>query len=87
MTIAIISHEVNNFAAWKKQFDTDSDRRHLYDFREIIVGTKSDNPKKVFIVAITDPITFGKMMDDPELKFKMQENGVVSVPEVTFINT
>jgi hypothetical protein len=87
MTIAVISHDVDNFAAWKKFYDADSARRDKAGFRELIVGTRSDNPNKAYIIGIIDPISLDKLMNDPELKEKMKEAGVRGVPEIFYINT
>jgi len=87
MAIIILNHDVKDFAAWKPYYDGDSSRRINAGFKEIAVGTKSDDPNKVFMIWEGDPAPLGDMLKDPELKAKMDEAGVVSPPEITVINT
>jgi hypothetical protein len=87
MATIILSHEVKDFAAWKPYYQADSPRRTKFGLVEIAVGTKSDNPNKVYMVWKGDPLALEKMMQDPELAEVMKKAGVVSAPEVTVINT
>ena len=87
MAIIILNHDVKDFASWKPHYDADSDRRINAGIKELAVGTKSDNPNKVFIIWEGDLAPLEKMLNDPELKEKMDEAGVISPPEITVINT
>ena len=87
MAIIILSHDVKNFASWKPIYDADVERRNSVGFKELAVGTKSDNPQKVYMIWEGDPAPLEKMMKDPDLKAKMEKAGVISVPEVIVINT
>ena len=62
-------------------------RRDNAGFKELAVGTQSDNPNKVYIIWEGDPVIMDQMMQDPDLEAKMKEAGVTSKPEVIVINT
>lgn len=87
MAIIILNHDVKDFATWKPYYDADSGRRASAGLKEIAVGTKSDNPNKVYIIWEGDPAKLENMVDDPDLKKVMDEAGVISRPEYFAINT
>ena len=87
MAIIILNHDVKDFASWKQHYDADADRRIKAGFKEVAVGTKSDNPNTAYIIWEGDPAPLEKMLTDPELKEKMEEAGVISPPEFTIVNT
>jgi hypothetical protein len=87
MAIIILNHDVKDFASWKHLYDADVDRRINAGFKELAVGTKSDNPNTVYMIWEGDPAILDKMMSDPGLKEKMDEAGVISPPEFTIVNT
>ena len=87
MATIILSHDVENFDSWKPYYEADSSRREEAGFKELAVGTQSDDPKKVFMIWQGDPVKVEKMLQDPELAELMKEAGVTSVPEVTIINS
>ena len=87
MSTIILSHDVKDFTSWKPHYDGDSARREKAGFKEIAVGTQSNNPNKVFIIWEADPDAVEQMLQDPELKEKMETAGVTSPPDITIINT
>jgi hypothetical protein len=87
MAVIIMSHDVKDFASWKPIYDADADRRINAGFKELAVGTQADNPKKVIMIWEGDPSPLDQMLQDPELKEKMEEAGVIGKPEFTVINT
>jgi len=87
MSTIILSHDVKDFASWKPHYDADSARRQNLGFKELAVGTQANNPKKVFVIWEADPDAVEQMLQDPELKEKMEAAGVISPPEVTIINS
>ena len=87
MATIILSHDVKDFASWKPHYDADAPRRTKAGFKEIAVGTKSNDPKKVIVIWEADPAAVENMLKDPELKAKMEAAGVISAPEVTIVNT
>lgn len=87
MATIIMSHDVADYATWKPFYDADSSRREEAGFKELAVGASSDDPNKVFIIWDGDKAIMDQMLQDPELKSKMEEAGVTSAPEVTIINS
>ena len=87
MATIIMSHDVEDYATWKPIYDADVARRDQAGFKELAVGTQSDNPNKVYIIWEGDTAIMDQMMQDPDLEAKMKEAGVTSAPEVTIINT
>ena len=87
MATIILSHDVKDYASWKPHYDADAARRQNAGFKEIAVGTKSDDPKKVILIWEGDPTVLEGMLKDPELKERMEAAGVISPPEVTIVNT
>ena len=87
MAIIILNHEVKDFATWKPHYDGDSQRRKQAGFKEVAVGTHSDNPKMVYMIWEGDPAAVKTMLADPELAAKMKTAGVVSAREVVVVNT
>ena len=87
MSTIILSHDVKDFASWKPHYEGDAARRRNAGFKEIAVGTHSENPNKVYIIWEGDPGALDNMLKDPELKEKMDAAGVISAPEVTIINS
>jgi hypothetical protein len=87
MAIIIMNHDVKDFNSWKPVYDADAPRRINAGFKELVVGTKSDNPNSVYMIWEGDPSAIDQMLEDPELKEKMEEAGVISPPEFTVINT
>jgi hypothetical protein len=87
MATFILSHYVKDFASWKPIYDGDAERRTSAGFTELAVGTQEGDPKKVIMIWQGDSIDAAKkMMQDPELKKKMEIAGVVSPPEMVIIN-
>lgn len=87
MATIILSHDVKGFASWKPHYDSDAARRENVGLKEIAVGTKSDDPNKVYMIWEGSPEGLDKMLHDPGLKEKMELAGVISPPEITIINT
>jgi hypothetical protein len=87
MAVIVLSHDVEDFTKWKPHYDADVARRTNAGFKELAIGTKSDDPHKVFMIWEGDPKILESMLNDADLEKLMKEAGVVSKPEVTVINT
>ncbi len=86
MATLIVNHRVKDYATWKPLYDQDSARRAGAGMREIAVGEKAGDPGNVYLVwHVEDPAGIQAMMQDPELKARMAEGGVISEPEVIMI--
>ena len=82
-----LNHKVKDFEVWKRLYDSDSSRREAAGLKEIKVSTNMNDSNHVFLIWETDDLTtFNKMLNDPDLKVKMEEGGVVSAPEVTILS-
>jgi hypothetical protein len=87
MAVIILSHDVNDFEAWKPHYYADAGRRESLGLRDLAVGNAADNPNKVYIIWEGDPVKVDQMLNDPELPELMKNAGVLSAPEVTVVNT
>jgi hypothetical protein len=87
MATIILSHDVKDFKTWKPIYIADAARRINAGLVELAVGTKSDNPNKVFMIWKGDPAVVEKMLSDPDLAEVMKTAGVVSKPEVVIVNS
>ena len=87
MATIILSHDVKDVSVWKPIYVADAPRRAKAGLVELAVGTKSDNPNKVFMVWKGDPLAVDKMLHDPDLAEVMKAAGVISAPELTVINS
>lgn len=87
MATIILSHDVKDFEVWKPVYIADAPRRKAAGLKEVAVGTKAGNPNKVFMIWEGDPGAVEKMLHDPSLEEVMKNAGVVSMPELTVVNT
>jgi hypothetical protein len=87
MATIILSHDVKDYAVWKPYFVGDKARRIQAGLEDIAFGTKSDDPKKVFMIFKGDPGIMEKMMNDPGLAEIMKKSGVISQPEVIILKS
>ncbi len=80
-----IQHEVSDYAAWRTIFDDDESRRTEAGLELRGLATDPDNANLVFMVFSTDDLEGVKsMLNDPDLKAKMEEAGVISEAIVTY---
>jgi hypothetical protein len=87
MATVILSHRVKDYAKWRPVFDADNGRREIAGMRNVRVYRAQDDPNNIYIQAdVDDPSILSKMLDDPELRQKMEEGGVVSQPTALFLN-
>ncbi len=87
MVKVIVTHEVKDFAAWKKIFDEDALNRDTADMKVHGVYTAVDNPNKVTIVGeFPNPEAVKGFMDNPALQAAMEKGGVIGMPDVKVLN-
>ncbi len=83
----IVSHDVKDFATWKKAFDTDNELRKGMGLETQAVYTNVDKPNEVTIVFQAPSVEVVKnLMGNPKLKEKQQNAGVISAPVVKLLN-
>jgi hypothetical protein len=87
MATVILSHRVKDYAKWRPVFDSDSERRTRVGLKNVQVFRAQDDPNNIYIQAeVDDPSAWGKMANDPELRQKMEEGGVISQPTALVLN-
>jgi hypothetical protein len=83
MVTVIGSHQVKDFAAWKKAFDSEEPKRYKVGLRLLGVYTKKENPNDVtFIFETTKPELIDKVLKHPTFQENMKKAGVVGSPEI-----
>lgn len=86
MATVIVNHRVKDYDSWKVGFDSDEERRAGAGINLMSVGQKAGDAGNVYIVFdVKDPSILGPFMANPELQAKMQELGVISVPEAIVV--
>ncbi|MCH8331543.1 MAG: hypothetical protein IH946_09225 [Bacteroidetes bacterium] len=77
MAKIIATHKVKDFSTWKPLYDGDEERRSGAGIRTISVKQGTNDPNMVYMYWETDnPDKVTEMMQDPDLKAKMEEAGV-----------
>jgi len=87
MINVIFTHNVKDFSVWKKLFDADEPRRAAAGLKTTGVYTSVDNPNQATVTVDFPSIEVVQgFLEDPELKVKMEEAGVLSMPEIKILN-
>ena len=87
MVHALISQSVRNLADWKKRFDEHEPFRNASGVRILNVFTQADAPNRVLLLGEADsPEKFRDFLKSDNVVKNMQAAGVVSEPQVTFLN-
>ena len=85
MSIAILTHSVADFDAWKAGFDAAEVPRENSGAINYRVFRNLDDPCLVTIQAdLTDRAQFEAFSASPELKEAMEKAGVTSPPQISF---
>jgi len=83
----IVKHKVADFANWKKVFDSMHDIRFSYGWTGHEVLRDANDPQTVIIVNHAKTLDGIKAYGtSSELKEGMQNAGVLTAPEITFLN-
>ena len=87
MVTTILTHEVKNFSEWKKGFDADESSRQQAGVKTNGIYTSVDNPNQVTVILEfpSEDVVKG-FMGDPDLKVKMEQAGVLGMPETKILN-
>lgn len=84
--IAIVTHEVADFATWKVGFDAHNPVREAHGIRVIDLLTDAQNPNMVTgLMEVTDLDSFNTLFNSAELREAMTKGGVISAPEVRIL--
>jgi hypothetical protein len=84
---AIISHEVKDYAPWRKVFDADEPNRKGAGMKVWGVYADVKNPNMVTIIATFPSVAaMEAFVSSPKLKEAMDKGGVLGKPDVKVLN-
>ena len=87
MASMLIQHQVKDYAAWKKVFDSALDMRTSNGELSAQVYRDASDPNKVTTINKWNSLVNAqKFAHSPELKTAMEKAGVVGAPNVSFLN-
>jgi quinol monooxygenase YgiN len=87
MASMMVQHQVKDFAAWKKVFDSAIDMRKSSGELSAQVYRDSTDPNKITTINKWDSLANAqKFAHSPDLKAAMEKAGVVGAPIVSFLN-
>lgn len=87
MASMLIQHQVKDYAAWKKVFDSNIDLRTSNGELSAQVYRDASDPNKVTTINKWNSLANAqKFAHSPELKAAMEKAGVVGAPNVSFLN-
>jgi quinol monooxygenase YgiN len=87
MASLLIQHQVKDYAAWKKVFDSAIDLRKSNGELSAQVYRDTSDPNKITTINKWNTIANAqKFAHSPELKAAMEKAGVVGAPIVSFLN-
>jgi quinol monooxygenase YgiN len=87
MASMMVQHQVKDFAAWKKVFDSAIDMRKSSGELSAQVYRDSTDPNKITTINKWNTLANAqKFAHSPELKAAMEKAGVVGAPIVSFLN-
>lgn len=81
-----VTHEVKNFADWKKGFDADETNRSAMGVKITGVFTAHDNENLVTVTSEVPSVEAAQgFINNPMLKENMEKAGVVSAPQISIV--
>jgi quinol monooxygenase YgiN len=87
MASMLITHQVEDFAAWKKVFDSHAGLRTANGEISTQIFRDASDPNKLTILNKWNSLANAqKFAHSPELKAAMAQAGVVGQPSVAFLN-
>ena len=87
MASMLIQHQVKDYAAWKKVFDSALEMRTSNGEISAQVYRDASDPNKVTTINKWNSLANAqKFAHSPELKAAMEKAGVVGAPNVSFLN-
>jgi hypothetical protein len=87
MVTLIVTHEVKNFADWKKAFEADGANRANAGFSLVGLYTAIDNGNMVTLIFTCPSMeVVNAMMGNPDFQETMKNAGVISKPDVKLLN-
>jgi quinol monooxygenase YgiN len=87
MASILIQHQVKDFAAWKKVFDSSAGLRSSSGEMSVQIFRDASDPNKLTVINKWDSLANAqKFAHSPELKAAMEKAGVLGAPSVYFLN-
>jgi len=87
MTTVIISHEVKDYADWKKVYDADDVNRSKSGIHITGLYHSVENSNMITLVGEAPSVeAVTQFMSNPLLKEAMERGGVLGVPEVKILS-
>jgi len=86
MVKLLVHHKVQDYSAWRKLFDEDDKRRREYGATGFQILKSASDPNDLTVIMDYPSIDAAKAFATSDaLKEKMKDAGVVSPPEVMFL--
>jgi len=87
MASMLVKHQVNDYAEWKKVFDSMADLRASNGELANKIYRDASNPNSLTVLNTWDSLENArKFANSPELKAAMQKAGVEGPPNISFLN-
>jgi hypothetical protein len=87
MKTVIITHEVKNYANWRKVYDDDEVNRKKAGINLSAVYQSVDNPNLITMIGEAPSIeVLNVFMSNPKLKEAMEKGGVIGMPKTQILN-
>lgn len=85
--VALVTHKVKNYAAWRPVFDADSAHRIEDGMETIVVARGTDDTNNIMMAFRVADIQKAKdFAANPKLKETMEKAGVISKPDFKFLH-
>jgi hypothetical protein len=82
----LVHHKIEEYSKWKSAFDDHSSVRVEHGSKGGKIFRNADDPNDIFVLLELSSIEKGKKLAQSDsLKEAMQEAGVISMPEIYFI--
>jgi len=86
MAKLLVHHKVQDYSAWRKIFDEDDDRRKEYGSTGVQILKSASDPNDLTVIIDWPSVEAAKAFAASDvLKEKMKDAGVVSQPEMMFL--
>jgi quinol monooxygenase YgiN len=83
----LIQHQVKDFGAWKKMFDSKADLRAANGELSAHIYRSESDPNEITAIFKWDSLANAhKFAQSPELKAAMETSGVEGRPSMSFLN-
>ncbi len=79
----VVTHEVKDYASWRKAYNMDASNRKASGFQVLGVYTDVKNPNMVTVIGnFASAAAADSFMVNPKLKEAMEKGGVIGKPDV-----